>query len=238
MPVFDVGSVLAPVKAVVYHWRQIEPYDFRKPVPRRILLAMIGVAVVSQDLHLIMFLGLSWHALLRPDEALSARVGDISDEGYPRVFSVRKPKMRQPARQHVLLYDESLIMILDGALHGRAKNEKLFEFDALVLAKRWARMLEVLQLTAPTGSLQARYTPGGLRAGGATAYYLATENILGLMWRGRWKCQRSLEHYLQLGVYTLNEATIPAGAAALVAKFGQIGTAFLQKMRNAARPPD
>ena len=39
--------------------------------------------------------------------------------------------------------------------------------------------------------------PGVLRGSGATFFYIATENIPLLAWRGRWARVRTLEHYLQ-----------------------------------------
>ena len=40
-------------------------------------------------------------------------------------------------------------------------------------------------------------TPGVLRGSGATHFYISTENIPLLAWRGRWARTKTLEFYLQ-----------------------------------------
>ena len=58
------------------------------------------------------------------------------------------------------------------------------------------------------GFSQGRFTPAGLRSGGATFDYLQHQNLDRLMWRGRWHSLAVLQHYVQLGVYTYtNQAT-------------------------------
>ena len=48
-----------------------------------------------------------------------------------------------------------------------------------------------------TGNPKAIY-PSSLRPGAATHFFEEWgENVQRLMWRGRWTCQRTLEHYIQ-----------------------------------------
>ena len=42
-----------------------------------------------------------------------------------------------------------------------------------------------------------RFTPAGLRAGGATHDYLMGNTVERLMWRGRWLALSTLRHYVQ-----------------------------------------
>ena len=51
-------------------------------------------------------------------------------------------------------------------------------------------------LDVPYGQTHG-FTLAGLRAGGITAYFEATQNIDLVRWRGRWDSLRSLEHYVQ-----------------------------------------
>ena len=40
-------------------------------------------------------------------------------------------------------------------------------------------------------------TPGSLRGSGATHFYMDTEDVQRIAWRGRWAKLKTLEHYLQ-----------------------------------------
>eukprot|EP00971_Amphidinium_carterae_P179667 3563154-Amphidinium_carterae.1 len=44
---------------------------------------------------------------------------------------------------------------------------------------------------------ELRPTPGSLRGSGATFFYMCTEDISRLQWRGRWRRLATLEYYLQ-----------------------------------------
>ena len=40
--------------------------------------------------------------------------------------------------------------------------------------------------------------PSSMRPGGATHFFqIWEENVQRIMWRGRWQCQKTLEHYIQ-----------------------------------------
>ena len=62
------------------------------------------------------------------------------------------------------------------------------------LSARFAAGLAALGV--PYGQ-QHGYTLAGLRAGGVTAFFEATQDINLTRWRGRWDSMRSLEHYIQ-----------------------------------------
>ena len=61
-------------------------------------------------------------------------------------------------------------------------------------------------------------TPGVLRGSGATHFYMCTEDIPLLCWRGRWARTRTLEHYLQeVAAQTLLAELSPACRARIKA---------------------
>ena len=61
--------------------------------------------------------------------------------------------------------------------------------------RQWDAVLTRLGL--PCRAADRGATPGFLRGSGATHFYVATENIPLLAWRGRWARTKTLEYYLQ-----------------------------------------
>ena len=47
------------------------------------------------------------------------------------------------------------------------------------------------------GLSPTRFTPGGMRAGGATHEYLQGTSLERVMWRGRWDAITTFHHYIQ-----------------------------------------
>ena len=105
---------------------------------------------------------------------------------------VRKPKTRKvgPRRQHVLIKDRLLLRVLRAFLSFLLPGEKVWPFELATFGRRLERILKTL------GAVGA-FTPGGLRAGGATHYWMVFRNQGLVSLRGRWLATRSLEHYLQ-----------------------------------------
>ena len=55
-------------------------------------------------------------------------------------------------------------------------------------------------------------TPGSLRGSGATEFYLQTEDVPRIAWRGRWRKAETLEHRLQEVVAQLLLTDLPLTA--------------------------
>ena len=84
---------------------------------------------------------------------------------------------------------------------------------------RWFRET-LVQLGLPA----TRFTPAGLRAGGATYAYLSGSSVEQLLWRGRWETLTSLKHYVQESASTLATAQLaPEVAARLTALARSLG---------------
>ena len=78
---------------------------------------------------------------------------------------------------------------------GLAPNAKIYPASLHSFRTQWDSVLTRLGL--PCRAAARRATPGVLRGSGAMHFYLCTENIPLLSWRGRWARTRTLEHYLQ-----------------------------------------
>ena len=61
--------------------------------------------------------------------------------------------------------------------------------------KLWNKIL--MFLGVPAGTKAGGPTPGSLRGSGATHWYIHTEDVQRIAWRGRWRSTRTLKYYLQ-----------------------------------------
>jgi len=57
--------LLKPLWQFYAQWRQLEPYEFRVPVPWLLVRALLGVALSSRSLLFALFVGLGFCCLLR-----------------------------------------------------------------------------------------------------------------------------------------------------------------------------
>ena len=68
---------MTPIRGAFRHWKSVEPYEFRLPVPEPVVEAMIGLSITREDWLMAYFLTLFFHHRLRPAEALALEWCDI-----------------------------------------------------------------------------------------------------------------------------------------------------------------
>ena len=203
-------------------WKRADPGTFRTPVPQQVLLAVL---LWSED-EAALLLGLSFHCLLRPGEATNLRWCDVVSIADSVLFS--SPLGSSDAFGVVCLQSPK------SAAFGQARSQFVIIHSAK-LVSAWARLRDRRQLQSdstskvfPSGvsglnvlwiaALKAcglagnEYTLGGLRAGGATSYYFQTLNPGSLRWRGRWRHEVTMEHYLQEAMVQLSWTSLDAEA--------------------------
>ena len=93
---------------------------------------------------------------------------------------------------------------------GLPLDHKLFPASIAVFRRQWNALLDHLEI--PRRQLDPGVTPGTLRGSGATHWYLMTEDIPKIAWRGRWSKVKTLEHYIQevsaqLFLHSLSDAS-------------------------------
>ena len=96
----------------------VEPYEFRLPVPENVVEAMGGLSLANEGWLMAYFFTVSFHHWLRPNEALSLQRGDVvpiwneaSAFGLCRIGS---PKIKHPPVQHVLTESMGVRLNLGG----------------------------------------------------------------------------------------------------------------------------
>ena len=182
-------------------WRA-EPGSCRPVLPVAAVRAAIALALLWgwklwAGLVMIGFL-----AMLHPAELVALQRRDLvfpSDTlGHTSSLFVhlKNPKTSRFARrQHGRIDDGSVIAFLQNLFGSLALDEKLYPASLHSFRRQWDAVLTKLSL--PCRAAQHGATPGVLRGSGATHFYICTENIPLLAWRGRWARTKTLEYYLQ-----------------------------------------
>ena len=109
---------------------------------------------------------------------------------------LRSPKTSRFARrQHGRIDDAAAIAFLFTMVGGLSPNDRIYPASLHSFRRQWDAVLGRLGL--PVRAADRGATPGVLRGSGATWFYICTENIPLLAWRGRWARVKTLEYYLQ-----------------------------------------
>ena len=232
-----VGN-LKPVWNLIRAWRLEEPVEPRTPVPPLVVLSLLGGALSLGLPSLALAIWLGFHCLLRPVEATSIRLHDLRLESqltyYPELESfgvlvISSPKTRKvgPRRQHVIIYDQVLLEILSLVKRRGTRSSMLYQGGVDGFRADFAALCRALEI--PSGL----YTPAGLRAGGATWFWLRHQNMPALRLRGRWAVERTLEHYIAECTTFLQEHALPPLSAARVQRMAAVAATLLERFRAA-----
>ncbi|CAE7399183.1 unnamed protein product, partial [Symbiodinium pilosum] len=148
-------------------------------------LVMIGFLAMLHPAELV--------ALTRKDLVFPA---DTLGHTTSLFVHLRNPKTSRFARrQHGRIDDPCAIRFLESLYAGLGLEQKLCPASLHSFRRQWDAVLS--RLGIPCRAAQQGATSGVLRGSGATRFYICTENIPLLAWRGRWARTKTLEYYLQ-----------------------------------------
>ena len=230
----NLESIMKPLWKAFAHWRKIEPYEYRFPLPRKAIHALMGVCIEKGMWQLLLFIALSFHCWLRPAECLSLKWMDVTTSALlevPGVLRITNPKIKAPATQHVII-ESSLVASICDFMRARfcsSSTSAVFRFTTFTLHKEWVSCVHQLHMQKVLNEpqlLSSRVTPSGLRSSGATLDFLRKENLGRVKWRGRWANDAVLKHYLQLGVYHLAAVSFSDKSLQAIDLYDQIYEGF------------
>jgi integrase len=213
---------------VAWQWAAAEPATLRTPLPRSLLRAMVGAAILWEWPIFAGLLVLGFTCFLRPSELLSARRKDLSLPSDRLEISgdvflrVATPKTwRAYPVQHARCSDQSVVPFIERLFRALPPSAPLSPYSSSAFRARWDRIL--VGLGVPHTIAELGVTPGSLRGSGATDFYMATEDVPRTFWRGRWKRASTAERYLQA-----------AAASSLLAGLPHTSRDRIQQLANAS----
>ena len=104
-------------------------------------------------------------------------------------------------------------------------DEPLSAYTPSMLRNRWDALLTFFQL--PCKSALGGATPGSLRGSAATDFYIHTEDIARIAWRGRWRSLNTLDYYLQESSAQMFLTYLSAEARSKIATFASFSDSLV-----------
>ncbi|CAE7359421.1 unnamed protein product [Symbiodinium natans] len=195
-------NFLTPAWQVDRKWQRAEPGSCRPVLPAACVRAAISVGLLWGWFKWAGLIIIGFLAMLHPGELVDLTRKDLvfpaDTLGHTRSLFIhlRRPKTSRFARrQHGRIDDEIAIAYLWSLVVGLGPDDKVYPASLYSFHRQWNAIMDRLGL--PSWAADKGATPGMLRGSGATHYYIATEDIPWLAWRGRWARARTLECYLQ-----------------------------------------
>eukprot|EP00971_Amphidinium_carterae_P312260 6206521-Amphidinium_carterae.1 len=193
----------------------------RPPLPTRVLLALAVTAWTLDWRRSCLALLLGFQALLRPAELAMLRRQhlvlpcDLAGHEDTLVVCITQSKtMARTSRLQSVLVSDPVVVDLANTL----------------LAEDAASAPERLHIK------NSPFTLGTLRGGGAVHHIQQCQSIALLQWKGRWTTERSVQHYLQVGLAATALAAISPHAKQLIDALAALAPGLLHPEHNGLRP--
>ena len=235
--------------SLVTAWQLLEPGRNHAPVPPVLARALTALFLIWGWVEMAALVCLGFEAALRPGDLLfltrrdlrfSTESGRLDRCVFVILRHSKTSKMKGARWQHVRLDSVFVIALLWGVFGNRAPDAPLFSFVGS--ATQRARRLTVLfhaglaALGVPSGDKHG-YVVSGLRAGGITAFFQHTQDMMLTRWRGRWDSLRTLEHYIQELPMAEQYARLPAAVRDKLARLSTLLPALVRGAELNVQPP-
>ena len=190
---------------LAFSWLRDEPSHHHVAMPWQILLGAITVCIAWGWIEVAGMFALTWGALLRVGEFLSATRADLllpEDTNYTHGFAllaIREPKTRFSAARHqcAKLDIPDLLKVVQTAFSSLQPHQRLWSRSGQLLRTRFRQVMNELGITTDVRLGSKTLDLGSLRPGGATWVLQQTEDADFCRRRGRWLNQRIMEIYIQ-----------------------------------------
>lgn len=212
--------------SMINRWEELEPVEHRRPLPLRLVQAMVALSFCWGWHHVGVVIMMAFHGCCRPGEVLSALrchvvlPSDIGEASGPCFLRILKPK---PGRrglgrvQHCKIRDKAVVMFLEKFFADKKPNARVYAGSAGAFRTRWNKLLTALGI-----STEFHLTPAGLRAGGCVNLYQQGLPIMDLLWCLRLRNLETLQHYLQEISTQITMIDLPQAAKMNVSCFANL----------------
>eukprot|EP00971_Amphidinium_carterae_P103364 2046385-Amphidinium_carterae.1 len=218
-------------------WSRLEPLRMRPPMPARLALALAVTAWVNDWRRSALALLLAFQALLRPAEVAALRrqhivlPEDLAGSEQSLVICVTQSKTTHRAArlQSVMINDPTVVALAGCLLREDSASAPLIRGGLRELHKKFDHLRASLDLSS------SPFTLSTLRGGGAVWHIQQSQSIAMLQWRGRWSSERSVQHYLQLGLAATALASLSPSTRAKVEALANLAGHLLNPDYNGLR---
>eukprot|EP00971_Amphidinium_carterae_P203742 4043333-Amphidinium_carterae.1 len=210
-------------------WSRLQPPNIRCPMPLKVMLALASAAwILSQPRMSVGFL-ISFLGLLRPGEWSMLRrqhivlPSDLSGMEATMTIAIMQSKTstRGPRIQSVLISDPLVVRLTQAVIGHDSPNTPLIKGGLRVVMPLYEQVRRHLSLQ------HSAFTLATMRGGGAIHHLQSCQSIAYLQWLGRWSSEKSVSHYLQLGLAASAMTSIPVAAREVVLRMAELAPVLL-----------
>ena len=173
-----VRPYMQPCWELVARWEAHQPVKHRVPLPEAVVKALCPLGWLRGWFGWVVATAAAYYGGARLGEILRCSREDlllpcdVAEDGFSPVFlrlQQFNTKFRNPAKvQHLEIMEITTCKLLHLAFRKLDKNALLFDSNPYQYRKRWALLLQALDVPS-----DAKLTPGGLRGGYAVMAYRA-----------------------------------------------------------------
>lgn len=184
---------------VVTRWEILQPVEHRRPLPLKVLEAMVVVCTLWRWHRVSCVLLVAFHGCCRPGEVLRACRKDFvlpmdlgSTMEGPVFLRIDKPKSGLGKIQHAKIDHPGISVFLQHIIGTLGGDDRIYPGTPGTFRRRWNVLLRALHIPS-----EFKLTPGSLRPGGTVELYRKGVAIHDILWSLRLKHLETLQHYLQ-----------------------------------------
>jgi integrase len=188
-------------------------------MPRIVLLAMVGGALMENELNYALAFFLSYHCMLRTGETLLCKFHDICiGRGGIGVLTLPCTKIgqRKGSVEHVEIFEAMVGRLLSLLVARPFPETVLLPFGPFRYRDAFLRMTKIV------GIEHIGFTPYSFRRCGASHVFSVFRSFERTMSRGRWAALRTARIYVQEATLALTELTFTSEQLALFHRFAAL----------------
>eukprot|EP00971_Amphidinium_carterae_P091418 1809874-Amphidinium_carterae.1 len=198
-------------------------------MPHKVALAIAATGWIQGHYRFSIAILLGFVALLRPGEISALRRGhmvlptDIAgfSESLTIAITHSKTSTRSSRLQSVLVADSLVIDLLHALVGSDASSAPLLKGGHVAFVSMFDQARKALLLE------DSPFTLSTLRGGGAIWQIQFCQSLAVLQWKGRWSSEKSVQHYLQVGLAATSLTQLSDQSRQLVLRMAELSLTLL-----------
>ena len=179
------------------NWRRLEIPQRDPPLPRFVVLGLLGYFLDINEPEMAFLLALGFHTFLRTGEILKLQVRDVSLTPQRGAVAIRRSKtgIRFNIDESVAILDCNLYRFWELCFLARAltPSDPIWPHSAAAFRKLFYQGLDLFHLQG------LQFQCYSIRRGGATASFATSQDLNQILLRGRWRALAVARLYLEDG---------------------------------------
>eukprot|EP00438_Fugacium_kawagutii_P035175 Skav225826 [mRNA] locus=scaffold2516:55037:59475:- [translate_table: standard] len=208
-------SELAIAQQWYRNWSRHHTPDRATPLTWEIVQGFVGLSLFQHwhSLAIIFLVGFTF--FLRTQELLSLRSSDflVDTQDGSTVLRIATSKTSRGAQQSLAIHDPGLADLLQFLLSKVPPSTRLWSFSLSHFRATFVAFCKFFEVQ------DHHFVPYSLRRGGATAFYLRSNNLESVMVQGRWKDAATARIYLDDARATLVRMRLSRRSKGLLYRF-------------------